>query len=134
MTQLLTMMKESKADLALGVFPTAQAAQLGPVVLERDVVVAVFDKCENPPAQNTWGIAAWTPRFTELMHDELGRAGQTEKEPVLGEFFNTAIRQGLNVRGLEFVDGAFIDIGTPAGIRHCLSTTSQVPDDGARGD
>jgi glucose-1-phosphate thymidylyltransferase len=118
------------ADLSLGVFPTAEPHRLAPVVIEPGShrVLAVVDKPPVPPAANTWGIAAWSPVFTELLHafvsDALPEPG---RELLLSDVFVAAVAAGLQVRALTFETGEFHDIGTPAGlvrVRARMETTA----------
>ncbi|WP_432994596.1 nucleotidyltransferase family protein [Dactylosporangium sp. CA-233914] len=107
------------AELSLGVFPTATAQALAPVVIEPGShrVLAVVDKPAKPPVANTWGIAVWSPVFTELMRayvaDRL-RAGRGEL--LLSDVFVAAMTAGLRVRALSFDEGEYHDIGTPEGV------------------
>jgi glucose-1-phosphate thymidylyltransferase len=110
--------ESADADLALAVFPTQDAHRLGPVVLSDQRVLRVFDKPADPPAMNTWGAAIWGDDFAALLHDGLPRDNATE--PVLGHYFDLAVRRGLRVVAVEFPDGSFQDVGTPLGVRQSL--------------
>ncbi|WP_203744018.1 nucleotidyltransferase family protein [Catellatospora bangladeshensis] len=105
------------ADLSLGVYPTATPQSLAPVVVEPGSyrVLAIVDKPEHPPADNTWGIAAWSPVFTELLHACVADA-PPGPELLLSDIFVAAMTAGLRVHALTFADGEFHDIGTPAGV------------------
>jgi glucose-1-phosphate thymidylyltransferase len=109
------------ADLTLGVFPTADAARLGPVLIDDGRVLRVVDKCPVPPAMNTWGVAVWEPSFGELLRAALRDSTERTGEPVMGDMFNAAIDGGLKVVAEYFVDGSFIDVGTPEGLRRCFA-------------
>ena len=107
------------ADLSLGVFPTDQARSLAPVVIEPGShrVLAVVDKPQIPPADNTWGIAVWSGAFTELLHAHVAASGPDRgRESVLSDVFAAAVTAGLGVRALSFDAGRFHDIGTPSGV------------------
>jgi glucose-1-phosphate thymidylyltransferase len=108
--QLFDFHDAAGADLTLGVFPTAEPRSLAPVVIEPGThrVLAIVDKPEFPPAANTWGIAAWSPAFTGLLHDD--------RELLLTDVFVAALTAGLRVRALTFDGGEFHDIGTTAGL------------------
>ncbi|GAA3070512.1 sugar phosphate nucleotidyltransferase [Streptosporangium carneum] len=114
--------EETGADLALAVFPTRDAHRLGPVVLHGDRVHRVFDKPADPPVMNTWGAAIWGDGFASLLHEELRQ--DTSGEPVLGHYFDLAVRRGLRVAAVEFADGSFQDVGTPLGVRRSLDGPS----------
>lgn len=108
------------ADLALAVFPTERAHQAGPVVMDGQQVLRVYDKPEQPPVFNTWGAAVWGPKFSALLHNELGRLTDTEVEPALGDYFDLAVRSGLTVVARYFPHGSYEDAGTHVGILRCV--------------
>jgi glucose-1-phosphate thymidylyltransferase len=121
--QICRELMQTNADLVLGVFPTQRARHLGPVlVTTTGAVLDIQDKPDVPVAMNTWGIAAWGPRLTELIHCCVsatdGRA--VIGELALGAIFNQALREGYHVRAIHFDDGLFIDVGTPEGIHEAL--------------
>jgi glucose-1-phosphate thymidylyltransferase len=112
------------ADVALGVFPTEIPEQLGPVRMSASGVVdEVLDKPAHTDIRNCWGLAAWGPRFTELLHRFVADTsdGQT---PSVGLAFNAAVQRGLKVRAVLFDGGQYIDVGSPAGVRAALAATS----------
>ncbi|MEU4537670.1 sugar phosphate nucleotidyltransferase [Streptosporangium sp. NPDC023825] len=53
-----------------------------------------------------------------------GTAGGPAGEPVLGHYFDLAVRGGLRVRAAEFPGGTFQDVGTPFGVRRSLEGPS----------
>ena len=117
LAQVVTELGASGADLVLGVFPTAHPEQLGPVRIADDGrVLEVLDKPAHTDLRTTWGIAAWSPRFTELL-DEAVHGDPAIK---LGEVFARALTAGLNVRAVWFATGRFLDVGTPAGLAAAL--------------
>jgi glucose-1-phosphate thymidylyltransferase len=122
---------ETGADLALAVFPAAEPERLGPVLLDGDRVTEVLDKPARPPAANTWGAAIWSDAFADLLHDGLAGRPDDSAEPVIGHFFDLAVRQGLKVIGVPFPGGSFEDAGTRVGILRCLDAQAEpalVPD------
>ncbi len=122
LTRLRALYEETAADLALAVFPTPDAHRLGPVVLHGDRVHRVFDKPADPPVPNTWGAAIWGDAFAELLHE--GLRHDTGGEPVLGHYFDLAVRSGLRVAAVEFPGGSFQDVGTPLGVRQTMEGPS----------
>lgn len=115
LAQVGALLATSGADLVLGVFPTDRPEQLGPVrVDEGGRVREVTDKPARVPddMRNTWGIAAWTPRFGALLH------AMVTADPglVLGAAYQRAVEDGLDVRAVTFPSGSFIDVGTPEGL------------------
>ncbi|MET8053274.1 MULTISPECIES: sugar phosphate nucleotidyltransferase [unclassified Streptosporangium] len=133
LTRLRHVYEETGADLALAVFPTPDAHRLGPVILRGDRVHRVFDKPADPPVMNTWGAAIWGDAFARLLHEGLlqdtrEKAPQNDShrngEPVLGHYFDLAVRSGLRVRAVEFPGGAFQDVGTPLAVRRSMEGPS----------
>jgi glucose-1-phosphate thymidylyltransferase len=130
--QLFDFHEGTRADLSLGVFPTAEPRSLAPVVIEPGShrVLAIMDKPADPPAANTWGIAVWSPVFTELLHDYVAAGVGRGSSPLastaalrppggellLSEVFADAITAGLRVHALAFDAGGFHDIGQPANV------------------
>jgi glucose-1-phosphate thymidylyltransferase len=124
--QLFEFHEGTRADLSLGVFPTAEPQALAPVVTEPGSyrVLAILDKPADPPAANTWGIVVWSPVFTELLHDYVAAAlarmaggGCSGRELLLSEVFADAVTAGLRVHALAFDGGEFHDIGKPVNLR-----------------
>jgi glucose-1-phosphate thymidylyltransferase len=110
------------ADLVLGVFPVEEPERLGPVDVAPDGAVRhVLDKPGHRQITNSWGVAAWSPRFTEFVcrWDE-AEAERHPGERVLGHAFEAARASGLVVRAELFPDGRMIDIGSSAGLRRAL--------------
>jgi glucose-1-phosphate thymidylyltransferase len=110
------------ADLVLGVFPVDEPERLGPVDVAPDGTVRrVLDKPGHREIANSWGVAAWSARFTEFVcrWDE-AEAARRSSERALGHAFEAARVAGLRVRAETFADGRMIDIGTAAGLRHAL--------------
>jgi glucose-1-phosphate thymidylyltransferase len=117
--RLLAFHEATGADLSLGVFPTATPETLAPVVIEPGThrVLAIVDKPGHPPAANTWGIAAWSPVFTDLLHDYVATAlRERGRELLLSDVFVAAMTAGLTVHALVFEAGEFHDLGTPEGV------------------
>jgi glucose-1-phosphate thymidylyltransferase len=114
------------ADLALAVFPTAEPERLGPVLLDGERVTAVFDKPAHAPVANTWGAAIWSDAFADLLHDGLAALPDDgwDGEPVIGDYFDQAVRQGMKVIGVFCPDGSLEDAGTRPGILRCLESRS----------
>lgn len=123
--QLRRLFEATGADLALGVFPTMEAERLGPVLLDGNQVLAVYDKCAIPPANNTWGVALWGSAFSELLHSELAHRPPDGCEPVIGHYFDLAVRSGLKTCGQFFPNGSFTDIGTPKGIKMWVNLAAE---------
>ena len=117
LAQVRDELEQRGADLVLGVFPTAHPEELGPVLVDADgTVVSVLDKPAATDLRNTWGLAAWSPRFGALLH----AAVVADPGVVLGAVFQRAVDAGLRVRAVTFATGRFLDVGTPAGLAAAL--------------
>lgn len=117
--KLLAFHEARGADVSLGVFNTDQPRELAPVLLDPDTgrVLDIVDKPEEPPVANTWGIAVWSPAFTELLGEFVAAGGgDGMPELLLSDAFLSAVSAGLSVYGLSFPDSTYHDIGTPAGL------------------
>jgi glucose-1-phosphate thymidylyltransferase len=118
MGSLRQVVVEHMPDLVLGVFPTAMPEQLGPVRFDSENrVLEVQDKPQITDLQNTWAMAIWSPRFSELLHDSVRNS---TKPLAVGEVFNQAVQLGMDVRSVWFAEGSFVDIGTVRGISKML--------------
>ncbi len=111
--QMLDYHNEKNADLTLGLFATDTPWKFGMVEIDAEErVVYNIDKPRETDLRYMWGICCWGARFTEMMHQALTDISYAGKEVVLSEMFNEAQRQKLNVMGLRFDDGKYMDIGT----------------------
>ncbi len=110
-SQLLATHRERGADLTLGVFPTDQPERLSVVEMDNaGCVLSVTDKPAHPRFNNTWGIACWGPRFSELLNASLAGLS-AEHEVVLADVFQAALERGMRVHARYFEQGEYIDIG-----------------------
>lgn len=105
------------ADLVLGVFPATRPLELGPVRFDADGrVTEVLDKPAATDLANSWALAVWGPRFSEL----LAQAVAENPAQTLGGLFHRAVGDGLKVLAAWFPDGQFHDVGTPQGLAEAL--------------
>lgn len=114
---LLRFHKETNADLTLGVFPTNIPQRLAPVYMDikTGTVKSIVDKPKYPDMYNTWGIAVWSGKFTEMLHEYLLKLYEKSKdknmEVIMSDIFMESINRGYNVRALFFEKGQYHDIG-----------------------
>ena len=112
--------QSSEAELVLGVFPTSEPHHLGPVRIgDNGRVIEVQDKPAETDLMNTWGMAVWSPRFTDLIDRSVERWAAEDKdgaEHPLGEIFEGAVRSGFKVDSVFFENGGYVDVGKPKGI------------------
>jgi NDP-sugar pyrophosphorylase family protein len=83
-------------------------------------VVEHVDKPAQTNLEWLWGIACWGSHFAELMHVMLAGLHNAGREAVLGDVFDAALEQGLQVRGLPFAEGRYTDIGTYNDLKQAL--------------
>ena len=117
--------QRSGADVVLGLFPVDTPERLGPVEFdEAGGVLRVHDKPAHSPVANSWGVASWSPRFTDFCRRWEAAQGQAPSpagERALGHAFEAARQAGLTLRAVWFPEGRFVDIGSPAGLRQALA-------------
>jgi len=124
-SRILSRQAESKSDVVLGVFPGDQPSKMDMVALDDNNQISRIEiKPVETGLRYTWGIAVWTPNFTQFMHDFLIRHYSANKEAdegstsviqelFLGNVIQAAIENGLRVEAVKISDAPFIDIGTP---------------------
>ncbi len=130
--RLLAHLDGSQADVVLGLFPTTQPQKAGMVDFDDTFKVRlIIEKPQESTLQYMWGIAVWTPVFTQFLHDYLGIL-KTEKdlsqqaELPIGDVIQAAIVQGLTVEAEVFADGSYLDIGTPQDLMRAVRQGSQL--------
>jgi glucose-1-phosphate thymidylyltransferase len=76
-------------------------------------VSVVIDKPQQSTLRYSWFTAAWTPSFTEFLHQYLVNQPFVSEEVLLNVAIQAAIDSGLKVEVEVFESGSFLDIGTP---------------------
>ena len=79
----------------------------------------VLPRSASTHLMSTWGIAVWTSRFTNFLHDFLAplkRMTHLETELSFSEVIQAALEHGLKIQSVAVSDKPFIDIGTPEGL------------------
>jgi dTDP-glucose pyrophosphorylase len=118
-------LQERAADLWLGVFPTDVPTQLAPVELDATGrVCAIHDKPPATSLRNTWGVLAWSRRFSDLCCEHEARSHGLE-EGKLTSVMEEARARGLAVGASSFSRGWFCDGGTPEGLARARALWSQ---------
>jgi glucose-1-phosphate thymidylyltransferase len=114
-------LKETRADVALGVFPTDQPHLGDPIEFdEHGRIRKILVKPMESDLRYTWALAAWEPSFTAFMHEfvaERERRAGTQRPPAselhMSHVIMAAMEAGLRVEALHLPDGRFLDIGVP---------------------
>jgi glucose-1-phosphate thymidylyltransferase len=117
--RILSRLETSNADVVLGLFPTDKPQKAGMVDFDDKGKVRLI--IEKPPQSDLpymWGIAVWTPAFTQFLHEYLmtlkakSNLSQLPEIPI-GNIIQAAINKGFHVEAEAFSDGTYLDIGTP---------------------
>jgi glucose-1-phosphate thymidylyltransferase len=113
---LLNFYSNSLADVVLGCFKTDKPYKFGMVDFEPKTkkVRNIIDKPTTSNLEYMWGIVIWNDRFTEFLHRILPEMHHEspKKEIVLGDVFQKAIDNDLNIKAYPFLEGRYFDIGT----------------------
>ena len=118
--RLLDRQARTQAEVVLGVFPSTQPYKVGMVDFdETGRVHWIVEKPQSTHLSYMWGIAVWTPTFTQFLHDYLADRSP-DRDPSLpsgeipiGDVIQSAIDKGLKVEAECFPNGLYLDIGTP---------------------
>ncbi len=124
----------SGADLVLGVFPASRPEDLGPVRVGADgSVLEVLEKPAATDLRNTWGVAVWSPRLSDLLHERVGAREDAGAGPelALGHVFQAAVGRGFSVRAVEFPEGSYVDLGRAESVGSLLLRTDPRAEGGA---
>jgi glucose-1-phosphate thymidylyltransferase len=118
----------TRSDVCLGVFPTRQPERFAPVETDADGRVRrVTEKPPTPSCENTWGIAAWTERFSTFLRENVEPrgsgtpAGCDTPGKSISAAFDKGAAAGLKVQSAFFPAGRFSDIGTFDGLADLMS-------------
>ncbi|AKG24769.1 dTDP-glucose pyrophosphorylase [Calothrix sp. 336/3] len=118
-TKILQRLTTNQVDIVLGLFPTDKPQKAGMVDFdERGKVRQIIEKPKETNLKYMWGIAVWQPSFTEFLHNYLIPIKQQNNLPQMpeipiGDVIKAAITHGLKVEAEVFIDGSYLDIGTP---------------------
>ena len=111
--QLLEQHRDAEADLSLGLFPTDRPHKFGMVEIDNHCnVLSTIDKPQDSDLTHMWGTCCWSPAFTQLIDAFLRSQNVVQKETVLGDVFDEALKRKMRVKGYPCNTGRYIDIGT----------------------
>ncbi|MBW4633049.1 MAG: dTDP-glucose pyrophosphorylase [Iphinoe sp. HA4291-MV1] len=117
--RILTRLDVSNADVVLGLFPTDKPQKAGMVDFDDEGRVRlIIEKPRHSDLRYMWGIAVWTPAFTQFLHEYLttvkanSNLSQLPEIPI-GDVIQAAINKGFHVEAETFSDGTYLDVGTP---------------------
>lgn len=107
---------QTGADVVLGVFPADRPHKVDMLRLGADGrVLEIVIKPAQTELRHTWGVAVWSPSFSEFLHRFLlqhSERAEQAAELFVGDVVRAAIEAGLDVRGAEVSARPYIDIGT----------------------
>jgi len=131
--KLYTHIKNTQADIVLGLFPVDRPEKCDMVKLdENGQVTEIVIKEKDQGLKYSWLIAVWSPNFTEFLHQYIKKAkentsnrkiktSQGYREIYVGDVFIEAMKNNFNIQSLTFPEGSGIDIGTPEDLRDFIS-------------
>ncbi len=101
--------------MVLGLFPADRPEIMDVVEVDAEGGVRrIVVKPAHTTLTQTWGLALWTPAFTEFLHDRLqGPASGEGAELHVGHLIQAAIEAGLRVEAITVSGQPFLDIGVP---------------------
>jgi glucose-1-phosphate thymidylyltransferase len=124
--RLLNRLDRCGAEVVLGVFPSNQPEKVGMVEFDAAGQVQwIVEKPKQTHLRYMWGVAVWTPAFTQFLHEYLATIEKTytklapnevpppRREIPIGDVIQAAIQHGLSVEAEVFEAGRYLDIGTP---------------------
>lgn len=119
---LVSYLTAHHCDVVLGLFPAPAPEKVDTVALAGDKVVGLEVKSPNSVLKQSWGVAVWTPAFSEFLHRYLKKNSDGSRLEIhLSNVFLAAIEEGLDVRATTVSATPFLDIGTPEGYRTALN-------------
>ncbi len=117
---LVQRQRNSEADIVLGLFPCGTVFHADRVDVGEDGRVReIFVRSASAQCMTTWGIAVWTSRFTNFLHEFLAPfkdIKHLDVELSLSEVLQAGLEGGLNIQGITISHRPFLDIGTPEGL------------------
>lgn len=133
--KLIARQATSQADVVLGLFPTNQPHKAGMVDFDpTGRVRLIIEKPQESNLRYMWGIAVWTPAFTQFMHSYLQERSNASSQPELpiGDVIQAAIENNLQVEAEVFPNGTYLDIGTPEDLLRAIRSFTTVADSKAQ--
>ena len=118
--RLLYRLDESNADIVLGLFPKSSPLKNHMVDMTSDGrIKKIVMNQKAARLKYTWIIAVWSKTFTQYMDEYVksyvnsDKGGESGNEMSLTQVIQKAIDSNLDVQGVAFPDGKWLDIGTP---------------------
>lgn len=138
--QLIERQTQTHADVVLALFPSHNPQIMDMVNVGSDgKVQELFVRSPPSSLTFTWLCGIWTPVFTRFMHDylqeyrhekmfQVEKVDQSEGEEItVGVILQAAIKKGLEVNGVMFPNGKYIDVGTPEALVKSVGAYGSYP-------
>jgi len=138
--QLLTKKMQTNADVVLGLYPTDQPLKMDVVDYDENGCIRQIrpkpSKFKDDKVNYTWLTAVWTPIFTQYLHEFVSKhkkryfydgfeaATKNKRELFVGDVFQAAIADRLNIETVLFSEGNCLDIGTPDDLAKAVGKSS----------
>jgi glucose-1-phosphate thymidylyltransferase len=111
--KLINKIKSCNCDIALGLFLSDRPGKADLVEFDsKRKVRKIVKESKHTRLKYTWGIAAWTPYFTNYLHEKL-RSFNTktfiERELFISDVKNFTVQDGLRVKDVHVSYKPFID-------------------------
>lgn len=141
-SQLLEVQQATAAQLVLGLCPAPAGGQVERVGIDAGGRVRGFaDKPEESDLPYSWACAVWTPVFARFMHDYLMELS-SDWDPLtfqgpeirLSRVFQAALHQEMEIAARVLSHHAYLDIGTPEGLREAVRRTNSLQEGRGRGN
>jgi glucose-1-phosphate thymidylyltransferase len=115
--RLLARRSETSSDIILGLFPANHPSKEDTVDFNSGGIVRdITLRPSESTLRYTWGIAVWSPNFTEFLHGwvrDNRDNGVHDIELTAGHAIRGAIHAGLRIDALILNEEPYLDIGTP---------------------
>jgi dTDP-glucose pyrophosphorylase len=125
--KLLARLDHPAIDVVLGLFPAHNPKTMDMIDIDASHrVCGIQLKPRRTRLKYGWLCAVWTPAFTEFLHQFLHQVRRGRKAGLIGNrridpqgdipvgaVLRAAVRAGLNIEGVMFPTGSYIDVGTP---------------------
>ena len=112
------------ADVVLGLFPHPESRRADVVDVSESGRIASVSRSGAPVAGTwTWGLAAWTPRFSRFLIDAVEELAPDPAAATGFDFahlFQAAQDCGLRIGSCVVSERPFVDVGTPDGLAEAL--------------
>lgn len=136
--RLLAQLSQSQADVVLALFPAHETKAMDMIDIDaHDRVRAVRLKPRSTRLRYAWLCAVWTPVFTGFLRRFLHRVRKGQATGLIGNqridpqgdipvgaVLRAAVEAKLNVEGVKFPSGRYIDIGNPQALSKAQRSVS----------